>query len=147
MMRADDLAAGQVYRSRALPVTRAAITAFATEFDPQSFHLADDPDSLFGRQITSGWHTAAITMRLFVEAMPLEGGRVGAGVEALKWLRPVCPGDSLHVQATVLRITASRSRPGTAVLVVLIETFNQNDELVQSMQPTIILRSGAGTPP
>lgn len=143
MMRVEELAVGQVFHSGPYEVTREGIRQFAAEFDPQVFHLMDEPKSFFGEQVASGWHTAAITMRLFVEALPLAGGRVGAGVADLKWLRPVLPGDTLRVRAMPVEIKVSRSKPDTSILTVLVETLNQSDELVQSMKPTIVVRQPA----
>lgn len=144
--RAEELAPGQVFESGPYDVSREGIKQFAAEFDPQAFHLMDDPKSFFGEQVASGWHTAAITMRLFVEALPLAGGRVGAGVEGLKWPAPVRPGDTLRVKATVKDVKASRSKPGTNILTVLVETMNQSGELVQTMTPTVVVREPVEKP-
>jgi acyl dehydratase len=144
--RVADLAAGEEFHSGTYEVTREGIRQFAAEFDPQAFHLMDDPKSFFGEQVASGWHTAAITMRLFVEALPLAGGRVGAGVDGLKWPAPVRPGDTLQVKATVKDVKASRSKPGTYILTVLVETSNQSGQLVQTMTPTVVVREPGEKP-
>ena len=105
----DDLQVGQRFTSKTHVVDAAQIKAFARQFDPQPFHLDDDAakDSLFSGLVASGWHTAAITMRLLVErGLPLAGGVVGAGGE-LSWPRPTRPGDVLQVESEVLEIMLS----------------------------------------
>ena len=109
----DDLQVGQRFTSKTHVVDAVQIKAFARQFDPQPFHLDDDAakDSLFSGLVASGWHTAAITMRLLVErGLPLAGGVVGIGGE-LSWPRPTRPGDVLQVESEVLKIVPSRSRP------------------------------------
>jgi acyl dehydratase len=113
----DDLQVGQRFTSKTHVVDAVQIKAFARQFDPQPFHLDDDAakDSLFSGLVASGWHTAAITMRLLVEGgLPLAGGVVGAGGE-LSWPRPTRPGDVLQVESEVLEIIPSRSRPDRGV--------------------------------
>jgi acyl dehydratase len=139
MYQASELQAGQVFHSGQYEMTRERITAFSSQFDPQPFHLRDEPGSPFPTQIASGWHTAAVTMRLFLEALPLTGDRVGSGVELLEWPRPVRVGDRLQVRVTILEVRGSRSKPGMTVARVLIETLNQNGEIVQSMQPNVLV--------
>ncbi len=111
----DDLAPGQRFtgatRAR---VDEDAIKAFAREFDPQPFHLDNEAarDSLFGSLAASGWHTAALTMRLLVDCEPkLAGGIIGAGFDELRWPLPVRPGDELRVELEVLEVRPSRSKP------------------------------------
>jgi len=125
----DDLQVGQRFTSKTHVVDAAQIKAFARQFDPQPFHLDDDAakDSLFSGLVASGWHTAAITMRLLVErGLPLAGGVVGAGGE-LSWPRPTRPGDVLQVESEVLEITPSRSRPDRGVARRRSLTRNQRD--------------------
>lgn len=140
MYQVSELQEGQVFRSGSYDMTFERVKNFAGEFDPQGFHLMDDPEGFYTDQVASGWHTAAVTMRLFLEAMPLAGKRIGAGVADLEWLKPVQPNDKLWVRATVLSIRSSRSKPGMSILKVLVETLNQADELVQSMKPTVFVR-------
>src|SRR4051794_4032622 len=116
----DDLTVGQRFVSGTHRVDAEEIMAFAREFDPQPFHLdeATAKDTLFGGLAASGWHTAAMTMRLLVDAgLPLAGGIIGAGGE-LAWPQPTRPDDILRVESEVLEITPSRSRPdrGTALV-------------------------------
>jgi acyl dehydratase len=114
------------------PVTVAEIKAFAAAYDPQPFHLdeAAAEASFFGGLAASGWHTASLTMRMIVGSLPIAGGVIGAGGE-LSWPRPTRPGDVLHVECTVEKITASRSRPDRGVVVMRCETLNQDGALAQ----------------
>jgi acyl dehydratase len=109
----DDLKVGQRFVTDTYRLDAALIKQFAREFDPQPFHLDDDlaKQSTFQGFAASGWHTAAISMRLIVESgAPLAGGIVGAGGE-LQWTRPTRPGDTLQVPSEVIEITPSKSRP------------------------------------
>ncbi|HWQ87978.1 MaoC family dehydratase [Brevundimonas sp.] len=135
----EDLHLGQTFVSDSLTVTTEEIKAFARQFDPQPFHLDEDAakDSLFGGLAASGWHTAALTMRLLVEAFPLAGGLVGAGGETT-WPRPTRPGDALSVHVEVLEITPSRSRPDRGMIRTRTETRNQHGEAVQISTTRIV---------
>ena len=136
----DDFRAGQRFTSGSHEVTAAAIKAFAAEFDPQPFHLdeAEAGRSFFSGLAASGWHTAAITMRLLVEGgMPIAGGVIGAGGE-ISWPRPTRPGDVLRVVCAVEAVTPSRSRPERGMLTVRCETLNQRDEPVQVLVARMI---------
>ena len=129
----DDLHVGQRFTSDTASLDEQAITAFARQFDPQPFHL--DPEaakrSLFGGLAASGWHTAAITMRLNVGGgLPIAGGIVGLGGE-LSWPKPTRPGDVLRVESEVVEVSPSRSRPDRGTVTVRSETRNQRDEVVQ----------------
>jgi acyl dehydratase len=128
----EDLHVGQTFVTDSLTVTTDQIKAFAREFDPQPFHLDEEAarDSLFGGLAASGWHTAALTMRLLVGALPLAGGVVGAGGETT-WPRPTRPGDTLTVHVEVLEVTPSRSRPDRGMIRTRSETRNQHGEAVQ----------------
>jgi acyl dehydratase len=129
----DDLRAGQRFVSGTYTIDAVQIKAFAREFDPQPFHLDESAatGTLFAGLAASGWHTAAITMRLLVEGgLPVAGGVVGAGGE-LSWPRPTRPGDTLHVESEVIDVTPSRSRPDRGMATVRSETRNQNGEIVQ----------------
>ena len=131
----EDLRVGQRFTSGSHVMTTEAIKAFAAQFDPQPFHLdeAAAADSFFGGLAASGWHTAAITMKLLVESgMTLSGGLIGAGGE-LSWPRPTRPGDVLAVTVEVLAVTPSKSRPERGFVTVRCDTRNQKDELVQTM--------------
>lgn len=137
----EDLAVGQSFTSGSQTVTVEAIKAFARQFDPQPFHLdeAAAARSFFGGLAASGWHTAAITMKLLVESgMRLSGGLIGAGGE-LTWPRPTRPGDVLTVVSEVLAVTPSRSRPERGFVTVKCETRNQHGEPVQVMTSRMLV--------
>lgn len=129
----DDLLVGQAFQSASHVITADEIKRFASEFDPQPFHLdeAAAAETLFGGLAASGWHTAAITMRLLVQSEDLlAGGIVGAGVE-IAWPRPTRPGDALRVFSKVIEVSPSRSKPDKGIVVLRSETRNHNDEIVQ----------------
>lgn len=135
----EDLHVGQTFVSGSLTLTAEDIKTFARQFDPQPFHLDETAakDSLFGGLAASGWHTAALTMRLLVEAFPLAGGLVGAGGETT-WPRPTRPGDTLTVHVEVLEILPSRTRPDRGMIRTRSETRNQNGEAVQISTTRIV---------
>ena len=130
----DDLHVGQRFESASHVVDTAQIKAYAREFDPQPFHLDEEAarHTLFGGLAASGWHTAAMTMRLMVdgEFKPAEG-ILGVGFDELSWPRAVRPGDELHVHSEVLEVRPSKSRPNRGMIRMRNTTFNQNDEPVQ----------------
>jgi acyl dehydratase len=129
----DDLQIGQGFVSHSRTIDSADIARFASEFDPQPFHLDEGAGkrSFFEGQVASGWHTAAITMRLLVEGgARLAGGMIGAGGE-IKWPKPTRPGDTLQVHSEVVEITPSRSRPDRGIVTIRSETRNQRGEVVQ----------------
>ena len=128
----EDLHVGQTFTTGSITVTTEAIKAFAREYDPQPFHLDEDAgrDSLFGGLAASGWHTAALSMRLLVDGLPIAGGLIGVGGETT-WPRPTRPGDTLTVHIEVLEITPSRSRPDRGMVRTRNETRNQHGEAVQ----------------
>lgn len=131
----DDLAPGQrIVGSTRLRVDAERIQSFAAEFDPQPFHLDDEAAraTLFRGLAASGWHTAAMTMRLLVSHdFPLAGGIIGAGFDELRWPLPVRPGDTLRVECEVLEVRPSKSRPEQGLVKLRTTTFNQNDQAVQ----------------
>ena len=125
--------------------------AFAREFDPQPFHLDEEAAqrSLFRGLVVSGWHTAAVTMRLLVDGdLKPAGGILGAGIDELEWLRPVRPGDELHVTSEVVQTIAPRPNRQHGVMRVRTITFNQHGEPVMSYVAALRVpsRSGAPTP-
>jgi acyl dehydratase len=130
----EDFEPGQKFGSGRLRVEPARIKSFAAEFDPQPFHLDEDSarNSIFKGLAASGWHTAAMSMRLLVEGeLKPAGGIIGAGFDELRWPRPVRPGDELHVESEVLEVRPSKSRPDQGVIKVRTTTLNQNGESVQ----------------
>jgi acyl dehydratase len=139
----DDFEPGQTFGSGRIHIDAARIKTFAAEFDPQPFHLDERAaaDSIFQGLAASGWHTAAITMRLLVDSdLQPAGGIVGAGFDELRWPRPVRPGDELHVEGEVLEIRVSKSRPDLGVIKVRTTTLNQNNEPVQVSLGNLIVR-------
>jgi len=139
----EDFAPGQTYTSGRLRIEAEQIKAFAAEFDPQSFHLDAEAAraSLFGGLAASGWHTAALTMRLLVDGeLRPAGGIVGAGFDEFRWPRPVRPGDELHVESEVLEVRQSKTRPEQGMIKVRTTTLNQNDEAVQISVGNLVVR-------
>jgi len=130
----EDFAVGQIYGSGRITVEKERIKAFAAEFDPQPFHLDEDcaRRSIFGGLAASGWHTAALTMRLLVESdFKPAGGIIGAGFDEFRWPLPVRPGDQLHVESEVLDVRPSKSRPHQGLVKVRTTTKNQKGDAVQ----------------
>jgi acyl dehydratase len=142
----EDLAIGGRIAAGPLRVEREAALAFAREFDPQPYHLdegAAAASALRGLAI-SGWHTAAATMRLLVAAQPF--GRhpiLGLGVDELRWLAPVRPGDALRLEGIILELVPARSKPQGTVR-MKITVFNQRDEPVYTITPLMIVPRRAG---
>jgi acyl dehydratase len=137
----EDLQVGQKFGSPSLRVEADAIRQFAAEFDPQPFHLDDEAarGTMFGGLAASGWHTAALTMRLCVtsELRPA-GGILGTGGE-LTWLKPVRPGDQLRVEIEVIEVRPSRSRPAHGLVKLRLRTLNQHGDVVQTFTPTLFV--------
>jgi acyl dehydratase len=128
----EDLHVGQRFESRAHPLDEAQITAFAAEFDPQPFHLSDAgaAGTLFGTLAASGWHTAALTMRLLVESIPLADGLVGIELQ-LAWPKPTRPGMTLRAFSEVVDIAPSRSKPNMGIVTMRNETRDEQGEALQ----------------
>jgi len=129
----EDLKPGLRFKTGHHPLTEDEIKAFARDYDPQPFHLDAEAarHSFFGGLAASGWHTAAISMRLQVDSgPPLAGGMIGASVE-LSWPRPTRPGDVLHVESEVLEVTPSRSKPDRGFITLKSQTLNQKGEVLQ----------------
>ena len=137
----EDLAVGQRFASSTRELSAADIKSFAAAFDPQPFHLDDAAAqrTLFGGLAASGWHTAALTMRLLVAGgLPLAGGIVGAGGE-ISWPRPARPGDVLRVESEVIDLRPSRSHPDRGIATVRSTTLNQRDEAVQVLVARLVV--------
>jgi acyl dehydratase len=139
----DDLAAGQKYGSGSLKIDADAIKRFAAEFDPQPFHLNEQEaaGTLFQGLAASGWHTAALTMRLLVtsEFKPA-GGVVGASLDELRWPCPVRPGDVLSVETEVLEVRPSKSRPEQGMVKVRVTTYSQKREVLQRYVGNLVVK-------
>lgn len=128
----DDLEVGQRFESSRHSLDAEQIKAFAREFDPQPFHLSEEgaKGTVFGSLAASGWHTAALTMRMLVEAVPLADGLIGAELQ-LAWPKPTRPGMNLRVVAEVVDVVPSRSKPNMAMVTMRSETRNDEDEVLQ----------------
>ncbi|SFU95305.1 Acyl dehydratase [Methylobacterium sp. 174MFSha1.1] len=138
----DDLMPGQVYGSGETTVTEADIVRFAGDFDPQPFHLDAEraKATFFGGLAASGWHTAALTMRLLVDSeMRLAGGIIGAGMDELRWPRPLRPGDTIRLESEVIEVRPSRSRPSQGLAKVRTTTLNQHGEAVQVLVANLLV--------
>jgi acyl dehydratase len=136
----DDLAVGAEFRSADHRLDADQIIAFASEFDPQPFHI--DPvaaqNTFFRGLAASGWHSAAIAMKLLVESLPLADGVIGTGVE-VAWSSPVRPDETLHVVSTIREILPSRSKPHQAIVVLESRLFNQDYLLKQTVTSKILV--------
>jgi acyl dehydratase len=138
----EDYSIGDVFETPSHHVTEAEILDFGRQFDPQAFHT--DPEAarhgFFGRLIASGWHTAAVTMRLLTacELVPA-GGLIGREVRQLEWPLPVLPDDVLTAIAEVSETLESRSRPEIGLIRARVETRNQHGDAVQIMKPLLIV--------
>ena len=135
----DDLKVGDVFVSASHALDADQIVAFAAQFDPQPFHVdaEEAKDSFFQGLAASGWHTAAITMKLLVQSLPLARGVIGAGGE-INWPQATRPGDVLKVTTTVLEIIPSRSKPDRGMVVVQSLTTNQRDEVCQKLTSKVL---------
>src|SRR6266404_5980294 len=137
----DDLQVGQRFTSGTYLIEGARIKEFAAEFDPQPFHLDESAAeaSVFKGLAASGWHTAAVSMRLLVTGgLPLANGLVGLGGE-VAWPRPTRPGDILRVESEVVGITPSRSKPDQGIVTVRSTTLNQNGEAVCTLTAKLLV--------
>jgi acyl dehydratase len=139
----EDYVLGATYECGSFSVDADSIISFAKEFDPQSFHV--DPvaaaDGPFGGLIASGWHTAALTMRLLVENyLSAEASLGGVGADELRWPYPVRPGDTLRVRATVVESRRSLSKPDRGIIKTLAETANQDGRTVMRCTAINLLR-------
>jgi acyl dehydratase len=138
----EDLAVGQTFGTGTVTVEAEMIRAFAAEYDPQPFHLDEGAAraSLFGGLVASGWHTAALTMKLLVRgSLQITGGLIGMGAEELRWPRPVRPGDVLRVESEVLALRISNSQPGRGLVRVRNTTLNQDGKPVMVTIVTMIV--------
>jgi acyl dehydratase len=138
----EDYVVGQTYSSGRHRIDKEQIVTFAKQFDPQYYHLDEEAalKSPFKGLAASGWHTAAITMRLMVDGeFKPAGGILGVGFDQLSWSKPVRPGDELHVTSEVLEVRPSKSRSDRGTIRVRNTTFNQNDEAVQTFTANLLV--------
>jgi acyl dehydratase len=131
----DDLKVGDKFQSEPFEVPATAIIEFAEKFDPQKFHLnaKSAERSIFKGLVASGWHTAAITMRLFVHTLDFAEGAIGLGVDELRWPNAVRPGDVLRVETEIVDARDSKSKPRHGIIRLRNVTTNQRGEIVQTM--------------
>lgn len=137
----EDFQQGEVIETGSYTVPREEIIAFAQQFDPQPFHIDDEAArrSIFGGIIASGWHTASISHRLFVEGLLRTSSSMGSpGLDELRWLLPVRPGDALSVRVEVLSTTPSRSKPDRGAIKFRFEVRNQKGEVVMTELATAL---------
>jgi acyl dehydratase len=140
--RFEDYVPGSVFEFGEIRVDAADIIEFARRFDPQDMHV--DPEKAasgrFGGLIASGWHTAALMMRLLADNfLPREASLASPGIDELRWLLPVRPGDVLRIRVSVLDATRSRSRPDRGIVRTLVEVLNQRGEVAMSLKPMNII--------
>jgi acyl dehydratase len=136
----DNFDIGATFTAGPVEVTAEEIKAFGSRFDPQPFHTdeAAAEHSFFNGLAASGWHTAALTMRMMVEALPVAGGLIGAGVDDISWPRATRPGDLLRVSCEAVERRLLKSREGMGLVKIRTTTFNQKDEVVQVVHPKIL---------
>ncbi|NPT53629.1 MaoC family dehydratase [Paraburkholderia elongata] len=137
----DDLVVGMQFESSPFAVTEADIKRFASEFDPQPFHLDDAAAqaTIFRGLAASGWHTAAMTMRMLTGGgLPLADGVIGMGCE-ITWTKPVRAGNQLRVVTTVVDVKPSTSKSGQGVVTVSSDTLNESGEVVQRLVSKLLV--------
>jgi acyl dehydratase len=136
----DDLAVGAEFNSEKYAVVADEIREFAKKFDPQPFHLDEEAagKTWFEGLIASGWHTAAITMRLLVQSVPIADGIIGAGAD-ITWPKPTKPGDVLNVVSTIINISPSKSKPDRGIVTIQSHTLNQHGELCQRLIAKVLV--------
>ena len=133
----EDFKVGETVPMGEKVVDRDAMIAFAKAYDPQPFHIDEEAaqQSMYGGLIASGWHTVALVMRMMVDSYLSDSASLGSpGVDHVRWLKPVRPGDTIRCMRTVLESRASNSRPQMGIVKSKWEVFNQNDELVMTME-------------
>ncbi len=137
----EDLNRGDRFKSDTYKVSEEQITSFAREFDPQPFHLdlAVARQTMFKDLIASGWHTAAITMRLFVKTLNFAEGAIGLGVDELRWPTAVKPNDVLRVEVEIVDLRESRSKPSHGIVRLRYVTTNARGEIVQTMMASALV--------
>lgn len=145
----EDFNQGARFESGSYTVQKEEAIDFALSYDPQAQHVDEEAakGSMFGKLVISGWHTAAISMRLKLQTplAKVHGGLVGMGLESVRWLKPVCPGDSLYVVITILQTRVSNSNPSRGVVKYKLETFNQEGVLVMELITAVTMpRKNAG---
>ena len=144
----EDFAVGQVFNTGRLRIDKEQIFAFARQFDPQPFHVDEEAarQSPFRGLAASGWHTAALTMRLMVDGeLKPAGGILGVGFDELSWPRAVRPGDELRARSEILEVRPSKSKPDRGMIRVRTTTLNQNDEPVMVFTGNLLVPKRAAS--
>lgn len=138
----EDFPVGAVFEFGSITVTEREIIAFARQFDPQTMHT--DPSAAatgpMGGIIASGWHTSALMMRMYADHFLPAGGLPAPGVDEVRWLHPVRPGDTLRMRVTIELARVSQSKPDRGIVRPFTEVLNQNGEVVLSMRPINLIR-------
>ena len=136
----EDLAVGDLFESRAISISAEEIKAFASEYDPQYFHLDEElsEGSYFGGLSASGWHVGSLTMRLLTESLPIGGGVIGGGVD-VRWKSATRPGDRLKIVTEIKSVEPSNSKPDRGKVTVFITTSNQDNEIRQTIESTLLV--------
>jgi acyl dehydratase len=145
----EDFPVGSIREFGGITIGAEDIVTFARQFDPQPFHLSEEGgrNSLFGGLCASGWHTCALTMRMMCDAYLLDSASLGSpGLENIRWIKPVRPGDTLHVRSVVLEARALDSRPTVGLLRTRWEALNQNNEEVMQMEGFAMFRRRHAAP-
>lgn len=136
----EDFPVGSRFVSGSQAISEEEIIEFARRYDPQPFHSNPEPnENLLGGLAASGWQTAAVSMRLFIDTMQVEGGIIGRAIDELRWPLAVHPGDSIHVEIEILEARLSQSKPGFGLIRYRSLTKNQDDRIVQSFVALAIL--------
>ena len=143
----EDFPIGTRLLSREQTISADEIVEFAGRYDPQPFHLTSDPgENLLGGLVASGWQTASVSMRLFIETMEVKGGIIGRAIDELRWPAPVNPDDRIRVEIEILEARLSKSKPGYGIVRYRSLTLNQNDKVVQSFLALVLIPTrGAAT--
>lgn len=139
----DDFAEGQVFAFGKIEVSEAEALEFARNFDPQSIHIDKEAAAAgpFGGLILSGWHTCALMMRLYAENILDDASSLASpGIDELRWLKPVRPGDALSLRVTVMEARRSRSKPDRGIVTNRVEVLNQHGEAVMTLKPMNLMR-------
>ena len=139
----EDFKPGEVLQLGHHAITRDEIVTFARQFDPQPFHIDEDAarETMFGGLIASGWHTGSLMMRLFCDGLIKDTASLGSpGIDEMRWIKPVRPGDTLALRVTTTECVPSRSKPDRGIVRSLLELHNQHGELVVSIRGMNLIR-------
>ena len=143
MMFFEDVNVGDTVDFGSVEVSREEVLEFAQRYDPQPFHLSDDAAAMtpFGKIAASGWHTAAMVMRLMVDRLMSEGFMAlgSPGVEGIKWQKPVFPGDTISARSEVVEKVESRSKPFMGIVKSEVTVTNQDGDVVMTSRPTMMV--------